>query len=82
MHRLAMYSPLRAWKKGEMPLSPFVNMSVGTHSGSDGRILLSAQLMTDQEIDYAVDEFKDELEEFRNEAKKELLTLKAKMLQK
>jgi hypothetical protein len=67
-----MYSPLRTWKKGEMPLPPFVSISVGTHSESNGQIFLSPQLMSDGEIDYAVDQIRDELEEFRKVAKKEL----------
>lgn len=82
MHRLAIYSPFRAWKKGNMPLPPFVSISVGTHSESDGQIFLSPELMSDGEIDYAVDQLKSELEEFRKAAKKELRTLKTKMLQK
>ena len=81
MHRLAMYSPRRTWKKGEIPEPLFVSISVGTHSGSDGQIVLSAELMTDAEIDYAVDQLKGELEEFSKEAKKELRTIKAKISQ-
>ena len=43
-------------------------------------MLLSAQLMTDSEIDYEVEALVKELEEFRKLAKNELRTLKAKML--
>lgn len=82
MHRLAMYSPFKAWKKGDVPLPPFVSISVGTHSEANGQIFLSPELTSDGQIDYAVDQLKDELEEFRKAAKKELRTLKTKMLQK
>jgi hypothetical protein len=83
MHRLALYSPLSKWPKGGYPLSPFVQLSLGTYSSeSDGRILLSAQLMTPDEIDYVVDQLKAELDEFRVAAKKELRRLCEKMLQK
>lgn len=82
MHRLSIYSPLSAWNKGDHPISPFLYLSLGTYSGHQGRILLSAQLMTDSEIDYAVDGLKDELEEFRNKAKKELKYLHDKMRNK
>ena len=83
MHRLALYSPLSKWPKGGYPLSPFVQLSLGTYSPeSDGRVLLSAQLMTPGEIDYVVDQLKAELDEFRIAAKKELRKLREKMLQK
>jgi hypothetical protein len=83
MHRFALYSPLSKWPKGGYPLSPFVQLSVGTYlPESDGRILLSTQLMTPGEIDYVVDQFQAELEEFRVAAKKELQKLHEKMLQK
>ena len=83
MHRFALYSPLSKWTKGNYPLSPFVHLSLGAYpSESDGRVLLSAQLMTPGEIDYVVDQLQAELEEFRVAAKKELQKLHEKMLQK
>lgn len=81
MYRLRLYSPLRKWTKGDVPLSPFVHLSIGTYSRTKGDdILLSPQLMTAKEIDYTVDSMKKELEEFRRKAKKELPILKAKIL--
>jgi len=82
MHKLNMYSPLRAWKKGDYPISPFVHLSVGYHTVSDEHILLSPQLMCDQEIDDIVDKLSHELEEFRKAAKRELKMLHKKILQK
>jgi len=79
MHRFTIYSPLGAWTKGDHPTSPFVHLSAGTYSEEQGRVLLSAQLKTDSEIDYVVDELKKELEEFRTKAKKELKSLHEKM---
>jgi hypothetical protein len=65
LHWLALYSLLSKWPKGGYPLSPFVQLSLGTYSPeSDGRILLSAQLMTPGEIDYVVDQLKAELTGF------------------
>jgi hypothetical protein len=46
---------------------------------SDGRLILTSQLMTDAEIDDEVDGLIKELEQFRKAAKKELLSLRAKM---
>jgi hypothetical protein len=83
MHRFGLYSPLSKWPKGGYPLSPFVQLSLGTYlPESDGRILLSTQLMTPGEIDYVVDQLQAELDEFRVAAKKELRRLCEKMLQK
>ncbi|MCO6057965.1 hypothetical protein NG726_14960 [Pseudomonas sp. MOB-449] len=82
MDKLALHSPLHSWKKGQYPVNPFVYLSVGTHHEDDGRILLSAQLMTDVEIDHEVDSMIKELEEFRKKAKKELRMLRVKMLEK
>jgi hypothetical protein len=79
MNKFAMYSPLRSWKKGELPADPFVSLEVGMHVESDGRRILTPQLMTDAEIDYEVDGLIKELEQFRKAAKKELLSLRAKM---
>jgi hypothetical protein len=80
MYKLALYSPMRSWKKGQPPISPFVSVAVGAYTEADGQLLLTAQLMTDSEIDYEVGVLMKELEEFRKAAKKELRTLKAKML--
>lgn len=79
MYRFAIYSPLRAWKKGDYPLSPFLHLSVGTYSKEQEHILLSAQLMTEREIDEVVDQLRNELEDFRKEAKNELKSLREKM---
>nr|VFJ44012.1 MAG: hypothetical protein BECKDK2373C_GA0170839_100730 [Candidatus Kentron sp. DK]VFJ53473.1 MAG: hypothetical protein BECKDK2373B_GA0170837_104229 [Candidatus Kentron sp. DK] len=80
MHRFTIYSPLNAQKKGDYPISPFLYLSAGFYSEDQGHVLLSAQLMTDSEIDYVVDGLKEELEEFRTKAKNELKALHNKML--
>jgi hypothetical protein len=83
MPQLALYSPLSKWNKADRPLSPFVYLSLGIDlSEHDGHILLSAQLMTPEEIDYAVAQLKTELDDFQIAAKKELQKLREKMLQK
>lgn len=82
MNKLMMYSPLRSRKNGERPISPFVFIASGSHTTSDGHVLLSSQLMTDAEIDYEVESLIKELEQFRTSAKKELRALQVKMLAK
>ena len=79
MNRLAMYSPLRDWEKGQLPTSPFVHIMVGTCSKEAGHVLLSPQLMTAGEIDEAVAQMRAELDEFATKAKRELRELKSKI---
>lgn len=79
MNRFSLYSPLQAWKPGDYPLSPFVHLSLGTYMVEQGRTLLSAQLMTEQEIDEVVRNSKAELDEFGKLAKNELRDLKSKI---
>ena len=68
MYRLSMYSPLHNWKEGDIPTNPYVSISLDTYFGKgidkDTKILISNQLFEDQEIDYAVNELKKELDEF------------------
>lgn len=79
MHRFSLYCPFSESKKGDYPAAPFVQVSLGAHFESEGRVLLSPQLMTDKEIDEAVDQLKSELEEFRREAKKEINAVRARI---
>lgn len=82
MNKFSIHSPLHSWKKSEYPLSPFVHLCLGTQHEEDGQLLLSAQLMTEAEVDHAVDELVKEMEELRKPAKEKLRTLKARMLAK
>lgn len=76
MNPLALYSPSRQTRSEDWPARPFVHAMVGACTKVDGHTLLSAQLMTNQEIDEFVNELKIELEEFSEAAKKELRKLK------
>ena len=82
MQRFSIYSPLRQWKKGDMPVSPFLYLTVGTYSKEDDNVLLSPQLMSDPEIDEIVAQLKAELDEFGKKAKRELKSLREKMVEK
>ena len=81
MRRLAMYSPLSEWRKGDPLSAPHVCIAVGIDSApeDDDEILLSSDLMSEREIDDAVEALKNELEEFRIKAKQELKRLKRLM---
>jgi hypothetical protein len=76
MNRLQLYSPLQKASSQQFPTPPFVHAMVGTCAKEDGHTLLSAQLMTDGEIDEFVTQMKSELDEFAVVAKKELRKLK------
>lgn len=82
MHRLSIYSPLKKWKKGDLPTSPFLYLTVGTHSKENNHILLSPKLMSGREIDEVVTQLKAELDEFGKKAKKELTSLQKKIFEK
>lgn len=76
MHVFSMYSPSIP-KKDEaeipFPCSTYVAVALDWHTTLDtGEKLLSAQLMSNGEIDEAVDRLISELEEFRKKAKKKL----------
>ena len=60
-------------RKGDKPFTPFVHIHLSEHqSDSKGHILLSPQLMTDKEIDEAVNSLVKQLENVRKKAKLKL----------
>lgn len=60
-------------QKQSVPFPIFVTIYVKDYSSDKGRVLLSPQLATDQEVDGAVDCLINQLEKARQKAKK-LLT--------
>ena len=72
MSRFTIYSPYSKWKETDIPNNAHVNLAVGTCSLERDHILVSPNLMTEEEIDYAVNAMKDELEMMRKKAKVEL----------
>lgn len=75
MHKIVLHSPLKSGPKG---ITPFVLLVVDT-PGEPAPI--SHQLMTDAEVDDAVDQLKAQLETLRKDAKKELKRLLTASLQ-
>lgn len=60
-------------RKGGMPFTPYLHIHLSEHfSDSEGHILLSPQLMTDKEIDEAVDFLVMQLEKAKKTAKSKL----------
>jgi len=79
---ISMYSPLSKWKVGDYLTSPLVHICISNYVQHDGQILLSGELMTENEIDEAVDHLRDELETFRKKAKRELEMILSRQLVK
>lgn len=79
MHRFGIYNPLLEWKQGDPPCSPFIHIALGYHAVEGDHMLLSAQLMTNREIDEAIDSLQSDLEECRKSAKSDLKKLRANM---
>jgi hypothetical protein len=60
-------------KKGESQFSTFVHIALKGHFKDDaGQVLLSAQLMTDTEVDNCIDSLIEELNKLRSPAKRAL----------
>ena len=86
MHRFTVYSPLHAWKKGDIPLDPSVSLSLNTYSEeitATGKfILISHGLTSEEEINKEIDKLKNDLDALSKMAKHELHRLKDKMYEK
>jgi len=64
---------LSAPKERDYPFAPFIHIILKSHStDGDGKSRLSAQLMTDQEIDYRIQLLKDDLDRVGRAAKRAL----------
>ena len=81
MERFALYSPMQNWPVLDVPASPFVSIALGDHVTQDGKRMLSAHLMTDGEVDIAIDDLVRQLNKLRVKAKKELQLRKESMAQ-
>jgi len=67
-----------AAKKGEPPFNPYIKICLSEYSNdSEGNVFLSPELMTEKEIDEAIDFLSSQLEKARKSAKRELKKAKA-----
>jgi hypothetical protein len=63
--------------KGDIPFPPYVHIYLSEYSSdSAGRPLMSPELMTDREIDEAIDYLASQLEKVRKAAKLQLKKIK------
>lgn len=53
--KIGVHNPFRKWKKGDFLANPHLNLVLNEFGrDKDGTIFLSANLMTEEEIDWAV----------------------------
>lgn len=70
MSRFFVFRYLKGWQPGDLPSNASVSIGIADHAVlRTGELLISAQLMTDQEVDFAIDGLIDELEQLRKTAK-------------
>jgi hypothetical protein len=70
MSKFFVFRFLKNWKPGDLPMNAAVSIGVVDQSvRPTGEVLISAQLMTDQEVDFAIDGIINELEQIRKSAK-------------
>ena len=78
--KFGVFNPFKKWKKGDLPGDPTVSIILNEYGTSDeGVISISATLVTDSEIDNAIDELQKNLESVRKEAKRVLKLQKEKI---
>jgi hypothetical protein len=78
-HCFEVKSHLRNREKEEYPVSPFLVIKISQADiDADGDTVLTAHLMTETEIDHAIDRLREDLEVVRKAAKKELKSLHQK----
>lgn len=67
------------WKEGDFPTSATVNICLGDHTvDSEGHKLLTADLISDTEIDFWIDGLIQNLEAMRTKAKNKIKPNKCK----
>ncbi len=82
MDNFFVVNPFEKWKPTDIPNNCHVNIAVGAYATSPtGELLLTENLMSDQEVDHAIDRLKKQLEKVRNEAKKKIKVTNARILE-
>ena len=78
--KFGVFNPFKTWKNGDLPGDPTVSIILNESGTSDdGVISISVTLVTDSEIDYAINELQKNLESVRKEAKRVLKLQKEKI---
>ncbi|MFA6040744.1 MAG: hypothetical protein WC733_04525 [Methylophilus sp.] len=68
------------WKKGDLPGNQMVNVVLNDHFTIRNRyVALTAQLASDEEVDFAIDKLIKDLEVVRVKAKKSIVTINEKI---
>ena len=71
--KFGILNPFDKWKKGDFPCDPLVYISLSSYGKKNNHIILTGSLAHEDEIDYAVDRLKFDLELARKDAKKKII---------
>ncbi len=77
--QFGVINPFQKWKKGDLPFDPIVTIALNQWGTKDGIVTISASLASDSEIDFAIDQLKNDLESARKEAKRVLKNQREKV---
>ncbi|GAA5013107.1 hypothetical protein GCM10025794_01370 [Massilia kyonggiensis] len=80
MSKLFLWRSLDKWRAGGMPAGATVAIGIADRIDVHGDVLISAQLMSDGEVDEAIDNLVAELEELRRKAKTFIRSNNAKVV--
>lgn len=68
--RFRVINRFKEWKKGDLPGNPTVIIALNEWATEDSIVTISESLASDSEIDFRVDQLKNDLEMVRKEAKR------------
>ena len=77
--RFGVINPFQKWKKGDLPCDPTVTISLNQWGMKDDIVTISATLASDSEIDFAIDQLRNDIESVRKEAKRVLKSQRARI---
>jgi len=69
MNRFLLWRSLAKWKAGDMPAGAAVAVGIADHMEVDGELLISSHMMSEREVDEAIDNLVAQLEKLRRKAK-------------
>jgi hypothetical protein len=77
--KFGVLNPFHDWKKEDFPCDPTVSIMLDQYGKNDRIIEISASLASDSEIDFAIDQLKNDLESTRRKAKQVLKAQRSKI---
>lgn len=69
MSKFLLWRSVAKWKAGDVPTGAVVAVGIADQMEVDGELLISSHLMSEREVDEAIDNLVAELEQLRRTAK-------------